>query len=142
MRFGLRMLLIVVTLIGGPFARIGYLHQRARFHRQLVEKLVPALCASDRATPDEVRMYVSFMATDATRLKSRTLGRPYIIGIGSTEVIEVASDAGRGHIIQDEATLREWREAFAHEIIARRFDRATLRPWQTVDDNLARINQE
>jgi hypothetical protein len=139
MRYSLRTLLIVVTIIGGPLARIAYLKQMARFHRQSVQALVPILCVSERATPDEIHNSISFMARDASRIKSRIVGHPHVVGIGSTEVIDIESNAGRSHIIQDKATLAEWKQAFAHEIIARRFDRAFFRPWQTVDSDFDRI---
>jgi hypothetical protein len=61
------------------------------------------------------------------------------VGIGSTEAVVFESDAGRGHIIQDKKTLTEWKQAFAHEIIASRFERAFYRPWQTVDATVERL---
>jgi hypothetical protein len=140
MRFHLRTLLIVVAIIGGPLARLAYLKQMARLHRHSVEALVPILCASDRATPGEIHNYVSHMASGApSRIESRIVGHPYVIGIGSTEAINLHSDAGRDHLILNQATLPEWKQAFAHEIIARRFDRAFFRPWQTVDPDIDRI---
>ncbi len=140
MRYRLRTLLIVVAIIGGPLARLAYLQQMARVHRHSVEALVPILCVSDRATPDEIHHYVSHMASGApSRIKSQMVGHPYVIGIGSTEAINLHSDAGRDHLILDQSTLPEWKQAFAHEIIARRFDRAFFHPWQTVDADVDHI---
>jgi len=138
-RYSLRMLLIVVALLGGPLARLGYLTQTARAHRQTVETLIPTLCVSDRGTPDEIRSQISFMASDASRLSSRVIGHPHVVGIGSTEVIDLESDAGRGHVIQNEVTLAEWKQAIAHEIVARRFDQTFFRPLQSIAGNVASI---
>jgi len=124
MRYRLRTLLIVVMIIGGPLARLAYLKQMVRFHRQAVEALIPTLCLSDRLTPDEAHYQISFMASNASRIKSRIVGHPHVVGIGSTKAIDLESNAGRGQLIQDKATLAEWKQAFAHEIIANRFERA------------------
>src|SRR5947207_10987830 len=111
MRYSLRTLLIVVTIIGGPLSRLAYLKQMARFHHQAVEALIPTLCLSDRLTPDEAHYQISFMASNASQITSRIVGHPHVVGIGWTEVIDLESDAGRGHIIQDKATLAEWKHA-------------------------------
>jgi hypothetical protein len=139
MQYRLLTLLIVVAIIGGPLSRLAYLKQMARCHRQAVETLVPTLCRSNRLTPDETHQQILFMASNASRIKSRIIGHPHVVGIGSTEVIDLESDAGRGHIIQDKAMLADWKHARAHEIIASRFDRAFFRPWETVDASIGRI---
>ena len=139
MRYSLRTLLIVVAILGGPLARLGYLKQMARAHRRTIETLIPTLCVSDRGTPDEIRSQISFMASDASRLSSRVIGHPHVVGIGSTEVIDLESDAGRRHVIQNEVTLAEWKQAIANEIVARRFDQAFFRPWQHVHGSVAKI---
>jgi hypothetical protein len=79
------------------------------------------------------------LAWNASQITSKVIGQPYVVGIGSTEQIDLTSDAGRGHLVLDKNTLTEWKQAFAHEIIARRFERAVFRPWQRVDADMGRI---
>src|SRR5262245_12092456 len=110
MRYRLRTLLIVLTILGALFARIGYLKHKAQFHRQKVSNLV-----------------------------SRMLGAKENIARGITsDVIEHAVSVERSdpalwkriREAQKQDTLRN--EAFLymiyHQIMADRYGRAVYRP--------------
>ena len=133
MRFRLRTLLIVVTLFGVSFARVAYLKQSAIFHRQKAAVLVPRLAASERLTTVETQGAIEFLASGASRLWPRVV----VNHDGRTVILE--SNGGRGHVVQVEANSADWKVAVAHEIIAQRFERAALRPWNLVQDSVTEI---
>jgi len=134
MRYSLRTLLILVTVLGVLFARVAYLKQSAISHRQKAAALVLRLVANERFTAAETQNFVLFLASGASRIKPRVL----INHEGRAIILE--SDVGREHLVQFEANTPDWQAAVAHEIIAQRFERATLRPWNLVQDQVEKIS--
>jgi hypothetical protein len=116
MQFRLRTLLILLTILGVLFARIGYLKHKAESHRQRVSKLVSRIVEAKEnvargVTSEVIEHAVSVQLSDPALWKK----------IGEA---------------QKQDTLRS--EAFLyicfHQIMADRYDRALYRPWTPVSE--------
>jgi hypothetical protein len=133
MRYRLRTLLIVIAIFAIVFARVAYLKQSAAAHRRQAGMLVQRLAENERYSPEEVRHHAAFFIQDTNRITHRVLVNH------AGRFIHLDSDSGRGQIVQFAANTRDWKQLYAHEIIARRFDHAVFRPWTLVQDDTAAI---
>jgi hypothetical protein len=116
MRFRLRTLMIVLALLAGLFARIGYLKSRAAFHRRQVSSTISRLVTR----PLEMQSGIT------QAVMNRAIGDATLDNASVWKQIRVAQAVGfKG---KDEAKL------FFHEIMADRYERAAYRPWRLVPE--------
>jgi hypothetical protein len=128
MRYSLRTLLIFTMIVGLILARIAYLKQMARVHRNAVAKLVVDLAALERDPPQETQSAVQFLAEGGSTVK--------VAVVGTVPRITVLENERRnGVVIQHGASAIKWQRAVAHEIMAQRYDRAVYRPWTFVSES-------
>jgi hypothetical protein len=115
-RFSLRTLLTVLTLLAGLFARIGYLKNRAGYHRRQVSSTISRLVTQpinlrNGITDEVMNRAISNLELDNASMWEQIRGA------------QAVDFKGR-----DEAKL------FFHVIMADRFERAAYRPWRLVSE--------
>jgi hypothetical protein len=107
MRYRLRTLLIGTAALALPFARIGYLKQMAAFHRKQAEALISRAAKHDGHELEGVQYAVY----------STLQLRPHV---AIQAIREAPNDGSYWDCLCS---------AWSHEMIARKYDRATYRPW-------------
>jgi hypothetical protein len=138
-RYKLRTLLVVMTLVGGPLARIGYLKRMADFHRQRDAQLVNQLTAEYFALRNT---FIGSQPVDQELIDATIQGQidgELIIDVNVLRTdkpwtVYFAREEGNrlSHVrycSEDEA-LR-WFTAAYHRRMAMRYEQAMFRPWQT-----------
>jgi hypothetical protein len=123
MRFRLRTLLIVVSILAAVLARVAYLKRQRDFHRQEVHRLVTQLASTPGSEGERV------LARQVHELAAfGPAARGSWIGSG-------ALPPGQDGSSEYESTMTAWHEAKQHELLANRYSRAIYRPWTLVWDD-------
>jgi hypothetical protein len=116
MRYRLRTLLILLTLLAGLFARIGYLKNRAGYHRRQVSSTISRLITHPVNVENGITEEVMNRA-----IRNATLDKASVWK-------QIRGAQAVGFKGKDEAKL------FFHEIMADRYERAVYRPWRLVPE--------
>jgi len=118
MRFRLRTLLIVITVGAMLFARVGYLKQKARFHRREALQIALGIATVENDSVADVARAMRLLAEGRpapnTKLGS---GSSAVFGYG----LHVRSVAGE--------TAFDWRRAIWHSKMAYEYDQDVFRLW-------------
>ena len=112
MRFRLRTLLIVVTLCCIYAAWVGFLRNKAAYHRSESAKITAELAAGMGMETKDIEAIVSNVASHS---RSRVDGLRF--------QVEVPADPG----------LERHRLAVNHQILAKAYDQSIVRPWKIFD---------
>src|SRR6478609_2446524 len=125
MRYRLRTLLILVTVVAVACARIAYLRQKSATHRQAATQLLTQ---------------INHMSSADTRTALRRLlagGLPIqTIEVSSfeTTVNALENQSGDGQIVEVNRTA-DWQRALYHEALAIKYEQAVYRPWLIVNES-------
>jgi hypothetical protein len=122
MRFSLRTLLIMVSVLAVALARVGYLKQQRDFHRQEVQKLLQQLAQAHKMREQDV----------AAQLPD--IGRVGPLARGSWVTWNPSESRTPGEA-EYERIITASHVAHRHNLLAARFDRAIYRPWDFVWDD-------
>jgi len=109
MRFRLRTLMIVLAIAGLLFARIGYLKRMATFHRGEASSRITQIAKNCDLNVTEVAKTVRKNVSE----QERDWGD-----------VRQSSKDGQGSDLNA--------SAYFHEMMAERYERAILQPWQSV----------
>jgi len=121
MRYRLRTLLIVVTLLCVVTARVTLLKRRADFHQRETARLISRIATTEREREQKIENAIHRLAQ---------------IGPAARELVisENGASATVSRIEWDN-NLNDWQMATSHQIIANRYERAIYRPWVFVSDD-------
>ena len=118
MRYRLRTLLILMTVVCIYSAWVGYLRSAAAFHRREANRIAHELSRNMGMTTKEIETLVTNIASHSrTRVDALSFGE-----------VDVALG---------EARLAEHRQAVNHTILANTYDQAILRPWKISSANFS-----
>jgi hypothetical protein len=128
MRYTLRALLILVTIVSAILARVAYLKQMAHFHRERAIAIATSL-STDSHDSDNIITMARILASRGTALTQNTPRE-------TKQSPGIFLDNGLGWtvIAKNKEMADAWCEAVRHEVIANRFDRASYRPWVIVSE--------
>ena len=128
MRYRLRTLLIVVTLLCGLAARVAYLRYHADFHKREVARLVSQIAK----TENEPRQNIEYAALRLAEFGLASDGQPQYV----QRELFINENGASSRVSQSEweNNLRDWHSATYHQILADRYSRAVYRPWTFVTD--------
>jgi hypothetical protein len=120
MRYRLRTLLIVISVLAIVLARVAYLKRHRDFHRQEVQRLVTQLVTFHKYDWREIERRVSDMAAEGPNEHGSEIGAelPWEYGVSEYEDM-----------------LANWKLSRQHQILANRYSRAIYRPWALVWDD-------
>jgi hypothetical protein len=130
MRYRLRTLLIVVTLVSIPLARIACLKRMAAMNRRSAEQYIEAIAGFQQNSHDDVQAAVELAVSH---------GEVPRLSIPKNRFVKLefsARNGGIGVINLDEAAMENWGKAIAHTIVADRYERAVYRPWTRVKETV------
>jgi hypothetical protein len=112
MRFRLRTLLLVTTLCCVYAAWVGYLRNKAAYHRRESARIAAELAVGASMETNDIETLVSNIASHS---RSRV-------------------DALRFQVdLPNDPDLKKHCLAVNHQILARAYEQATLRPWKILD---------
>jgi len=120
MRYRLRTLLIVVSLLAAVLARVAYLKRQHDFHRQEVQRLVTQLATFHHYDWYEMERRVSDMAAEGPMAPRSYIGAELPREYGSSDFKDM---------------LTNWHLARQHQILANRYSRAIYHPCALVWDD-------
>jgi hypothetical protein len=125
MRYRLRTLLIVVTLVAFPLSWISWVRRTADFHRREVVKVAHYIAEAEHASIDIIQEHIAILAH----------------GRSVTKCVRVEIYGGRKLMLRNGGSQRHgpdvvdpnmWGKACFHAILAGRFDRAAFKPWTLI----------
>ena len=111
MRFRLRTLLILVTVVCVYAAWVGYMRNAAALHGQEANRIARELAQSTSMTTKDLEVLITNIAAQSTARVDK-------LSFGSVDTF------------LGEARLAEHRKAVNHTILANTYDQSILRPWK------------
>jgi len=130
MRYSLRTLLILVTLVAIILARVGYLKRMAQIHKVAAERFV-AHVTEYRQNPRDCVAYL--INCDAARGKAVKWWGPRRGNPPSKSTVHMSKSPPKVMWL-DSDSMDAWEKAVTHKVIAARYDRAVYRPWTRVSE--------
>jgi len=130
MRYRLRTLLIVVTVVGMLLGWIAWLRERAAFHRRESSRFAGMIARMEGYPIENVEERV------AALVLGRSVTKWVRAANGDGDQCTLLKNGGR-MTYSESATIdvEDWGQAVYHGMMRERFDRALYRPWVLLSEN-------
>jgi hypothetical protein len=122
MRYRLRTLLIVVTLISIPLGWIAWLKRIAAFHRREADRFSTIIQAAERQDSDNAGSRVEALAANGS------LTKWVVVKQDGGDIVTYLRN-GNSMTYSYSTAVNNWGKAVYHSVMAHRCEQALYRPW-------------